>query len=282
MYGRRRRPPLTSFGAGGAASSSFPRRGLFFITNARSTPDKGAIDAFTAAAWSSRARHPGPRLRAGPGVHSMLKQREHYAAGKIAARARRCRPATAEDIGPSAVYLASDDARSVAGVTLRSTGHYVVGHESAFYPDFLLFSAQAQDASRQAGGFIVPFPARRRPDALARLLGATHDLWGRSPTRTRRAQGNMAPPPPSQSAGRRLHADDGAQVRWSQPSTLRGEPATTPGRNSFPCRGTVWLYLGRHPSLPARCMMEWPRLPAIRQLAFASHRGPQMGGSFFV
>jgi NAD(P)-dependent dehydrogenase (short-subunit alcohol dehydrogenase family) len=102
----------------------------FGITNASVyTSIKGAIDAFTRQQAVELAPHgirvnalaPGPVST--PGANSVID-----AAGweKRRTRTPLQRLATAEDIGAAAVYLASDDARSVAGVTLKIDGAITV------------------------------------------------------------------------------------------------------------------------------------------------------------
>ena len=102
----------------------------FGITNASVyTSIKGAIDAFTRQQAVELAPHgirvnalaPGPVST--PGANSVID-----AAGweKRRTRTPLQRLATAEDIGAAAVYLASDDARSVAGVTLKIDGALTV------------------------------------------------------------------------------------------------------------------------------------------------------------
>jgi NAD(P)-dependent dehydrogenase (short-subunit alcohol dehydrogenase family) len=102
----------------------------FGITNASVyTSIKGAIDAFTRQQAVELAPHgirvnalaPGPVST--PGANSVID-----AAGweKRRTRTPLQRLATAEDIAAAAVYLASDDARSVAGVTLKIDGAITV------------------------------------------------------------------------------------------------------------------------------------------------------------
>ena len=90
---------------------------------------KGAIDTFTRQQAVELAPHgirvnaiaPGPVST--PGANSVID-----AAGWEARRARTPlrRLATADEIGAAAVYLASDDARSIAGVTLKIDGAITV------------------------------------------------------------------------------------------------------------------------------------------------------------
>lgn len=90
---------------------------------------KGAIDSFTRQQAVELAPHgirvnaiaPGPVST--PGANSVID-----AAGWEARRARTPlrRLATAEEIGAAAVYLASDDGRSIAGVTLKIDGAITV------------------------------------------------------------------------------------------------------------------------------------------------------------
>jgi len=102
----------------------------FGITNAAVyTSIKGAIDAFTRQQAVELAPHgirvnalaPGPVST--PGANSVID-----AAGweKRRTRTPLQRLATAEEIGAAAVFLASDDARSVAGVTLKIDGAITV------------------------------------------------------------------------------------------------------------------------------------------------------------
>jgi len=86
---------------------------------------KGAIDAFTRQQAVELAAHgirvnaiaPGPVST--PGANSVIDD-----AGWEARRARTPlrRLATAEDIAAAVVYLASDDARSISGITLKIDG----------------------------------------------------------------------------------------------------------------------------------------------------------------
>jgi NAD(P)-dependent dehydrogenase (short-subunit alcohol dehydrogenase family) len=102
----------------------------FGITNAAVYSSiKGAVDAFTRQQAVELAPHgirvnalaPGPVST--PGANSVID-----AAGweKRRTRTPLRRLATAEEIGAAAVYLASDDARSVAGVTLKIDGAITV------------------------------------------------------------------------------------------------------------------------------------------------------------
>ena len=102
----------------------------FGITNASVyTSIKGAIDAFTRQQAVELAPHgirvnaiaPGPVST--PGANSVID-----AAGweKRRTRTPLQRLATTDEIGAAAVFLASDDARSVAGVTLKIDGAITV------------------------------------------------------------------------------------------------------------------------------------------------------------
>jgi NAD(P)-dependent dehydrogenase (short-subunit alcohol dehydrogenase family) len=102
----------------------------FGITNAAVYSSiKGAVDAFTRQQAVELAPHgirvnalaPGPVST--PGANSVID-----AAGweKRRTRTPLRRLATAEEIGAAAVYLASDDARSIAGVTLKIDGAITV------------------------------------------------------------------------------------------------------------------------------------------------------------
>jgi galactitol 2-dehydrogenase len=102
----------------------------FGITNAGVyTSIKGAIDAFTRQQAVELAPHgirvnalaPGPVST--PGANSVID-----AAGweKRRARTPLQRLATAQDIAAAAVYLCSDEARSIAGVTLKIDGAITV------------------------------------------------------------------------------------------------------------------------------------------------------------
>jgi NAD(P)-dependent dehydrogenase (short-subunit alcohol dehydrogenase family) len=102
----------------------------FGITNAGVyTSIKGALDAFTRQQAVELAPHgirvnalaPGPVST--PGANSVID-----AAGweKRRNRTPLRRLATADDIGAAAVFLASDDARSIAGVTLKIDGAMTV------------------------------------------------------------------------------------------------------------------------------------------------------------
>lgn len=102
----------------------------FGITNACVYSSiKGAIDTFTRQQAVELAPHairvnalaPGPVST--PGANSVIDE-----AGweKRRARTPLRRLATAEEIGAAAVYLASDDARSIAGVTLKIDGGITV------------------------------------------------------------------------------------------------------------------------------------------------------------
>jgi NAD(P)-dependent dehydrogenase (short-subunit alcohol dehydrogenase family) len=93
------------------------------------TSIKGAIDAFTRqqavelGAYRIRVNAIAPGPVETPGASSVID-----AAGWEARRARTpvARLATPEDIGAAVVYLASDDALSVSGVTLRIDGGITV------------------------------------------------------------------------------------------------------------------------------------------------------------
>jgi NAD(P)-dependent dehydrogenase (short-subunit alcohol dehydrogenase family) len=102
----------------------------FGITNAGVYSSiKGAIDAFTRQQAVELAPHgirvnalaPGPVST--PGANSVIDE-----AGweKRRTRTPLQRLATPEEIGAAAVYLASDDARSIAGVTLKIDGAITV------------------------------------------------------------------------------------------------------------------------------------------------------------
>ena len=102
----------------------------FGITNASVyTSIKGAIDAFTRQQAVELAPHsirvnaiaPGPVST--PGANSVIDS-----AGweKRRTKTPLQRLATTEEIGAAAVFLASDDARSVAGVTLKIDGAITV------------------------------------------------------------------------------------------------------------------------------------------------------------
>jgi NAD(P)-dependent dehydrogenase (short-subunit alcohol dehydrogenase family) len=90
---------------------------------------KGAIDAFTRQQAVELGPHairvnavaPGPVET--PGASSVID-----AAGWEARRARTPirRLATADEVGAAVVYLASDDARSVTGITLKIDGGITV------------------------------------------------------------------------------------------------------------------------------------------------------------
>lgn len=93
------------------------------------TAIKGAIDAFTRqqavelAAYGIRVNAVAPGPVSTPGANSVIDE-----AGWEARRARTPlrRLATADEIAAAVVYLASDDARSVAGITLKIDGGITV------------------------------------------------------------------------------------------------------------------------------------------------------------
>ena len=118
-------PHLIARGGGSVVNLSSVAVSFAIKNTAVYTSIKGAIDAFTRQQAVELAAHgirvnalaPGPVLT--PGANSVIDQ-----PGWEARRARTPlrRLATVEDIGAAVVYLASDDALSIAGVTLKIDG----------------------------------------------------------------------------------------------------------------------------------------------------------------
>ena len=122
-------PHLIARGGGSIINLSSVAVSFGIKTAAVYTSIKGAVDAFTRQQAVELAPHgirvnalaPGPVST--PGANSVID-----AAGWEARRARTPlrRLATAEDIAAAAVFLASDEGRSIAGVTLKIDGAITV------------------------------------------------------------------------------------------------------------------------------------------------------------